>query len=112
MVVNSTSHRGLYEWLVQRVTAIIIGVYTFFLWIYFLLNPTVSYSQWHALFHYLPMKLATFVVVFSMLWHAWIGLWTVFTDYIKPRSIRVILEATVIVLLLAYLAWTIEIMWG
>lgn len=57
------------------------------------------------------MKIVTFIVLLSILWHAWIGLWTVFTDYVKNRPIRLILEILVSLLLIVYLAWVAEILW-
>ena len=104
-------HRGLRDWLVQRVTALLIGAYAVFILVYFLYHPSVYFSQWHRLFHHLLMKVFTFAVLFSIVWHAWIGLWTVFTDYIKNRSLRLALEMLVILLLVGYLSWGFEILW-
>ena len=70
------------------------------------------YPQWHGLFSQVWMKLATFVVLISILWHAWIGLWTVFTDYVKATAVRTLLEILVVLLLVAYAGWGFEIMWA
>ena len=108
MVAN---HRGLRDWMVQRVTALLIGIYTIFILIYLLRNQPTYYAQWHALFHHLVMKISTFIVLLSVVWHAWIGLWTVFTDYVKNAAVRLTLETLVILLLVGYLAWCFEIFW-
>ncbi len=110
-MVTHSSHRGLRDWLVQRVSALLIGLYTIFILIYLLRNQPTYYAQWHALFHHLFMKIATFIVLLSVVWHAWIGLWTVFTDYVKNTAVRLTLEILVLLLLLAYLSWGFEILW-
>lgn len=111
-MVMERSKAGYRDWLAQRVTAVLIGAYTIFLLVYFLNNPSVSYQEWYGLFHHVVMKMATFVVLLSIMWHAWIGLWTVFTDYVKPKAVRLLLEIIVGVLLIAYLGWILEILWG
>lgn len=111
-MVEMKNDRGFHEWIVQRVSAVIIGIYAAFLLVYLLCHSPLHYSVWHALFVHITMKIATFVVLISILWHAWIGLWTVFTDYIKKTVVRLSLEIAVILLLLSYLAWCLDILWG
>lgn len=110
-MVVQVNRRGLIDWIAQRVTAILVGIYTLFLVIYFLAHHPLSYNVFHNLFSNLAMKIVTFIVLLSILWHAWIGLWTVFTDYVKNRPIRLILEILVSLLLIVYLAWVAEILW-
>jgi len=110
-MVAQVNRRGLTEWIAQRVTAILIGIYTLFLVIYFLAHHPLSYTVFHNLFSNLAMKIVTIIVLLSILWHAWIGLWTVFTDYVKNRAVRLLLEILVILLLIVYVAWTAEILW-
>lgn len=110
MVMNS--NRGFYDWIAQRVTAIFIGVYTLFLFAYLAAHHPIDYTTWKMLFSSTSMKIATMLVVLSILWHAWIGLWTVFTDYVKPRVIRLLLEILLVITLVGYLFWCVEILWG
>jgi len=111
MVANSLSHRGITDWLVQRVTALLIGAYTVFILIYFFANQPIYFAQWHGIFHHTLMKIFSFIVLISIVWHAWIGLWTVFTDYVKSTAVRLTLEIIVILLLVGYLSWGFEILW-
>ena len=111
MVASSYSRRGLSDWLVQRVTALLIGAYTLFLLGYFLSHQPMQFAPWHALFHHVFMKIFSFIVLLSIVWHAWIGLWTAFTDYVKNAAVRLLLEVVVIVLLVGYLSWGFEIFW-
>lgn len=103
--------RGLHEWIIQRVSALLIGLYAVFLTVYFFLHQPLNYFEWHTLFSHLAMKIATFVALISVLWHAWIGLWTVFTDYVKCGYVRHLLEALIVIAFASYLAWCIDILW-
>ncbi len=110
-MVKQVSRSGLVDWLVQRCTAVIIGAYVVFLLLYLLCQPQITFNQWHSLFSSFWMRLATIVATVSIFWHAWIGLWTVFTDYIKVPLLRRALEIIVILLLLSYLVWVLKTLW-
>ena len=108
----NVSRRGLHDWLVQRVSAVLIGLYVIFLVGFICTHHPLSYDVWHQLFSLVAMKVATIIVMLSILWHAWIGLWTVFTDYVKPKALRLVLEILVIIVLASYLIWCIDVLWG
>lgn len=110
-MVARTSHAGLFDWIVQRCTAVIVGVYVLFISLYLLLHPSLSYEGWHKLFMRGEMRALSIIVLVSILWHAWIGLWTVFTDYIKSKPVRLLLEFGVILLLVSYFLALFEILW-
>lgn len=109
MVVKA-SHSGLRDWLVQRISAVIIGLYVIFIAVYLFLNQPVYFAQWHKLFDNIIVKIATLITLVAIVWHAWIGLWTVLTDYIKYLGLRLVLQSLVIILLLGYVIWGVEIL--
>lgn len=111
-MVTRTNHRGFHEWIVQRVSAVLIGIYAAFIFAFFFAHQPMHFSVWHDLFSTVSMKIATFVVLIAILWHAWIGLWTVFTDYVKNGAVRLLLEILVVIALVSYLAWCIDALWG
>lgn len=106
LMVKNNSKRGLYEWLAQRVTAVIVMVYFVVLAIYFFSGP-VSYEGWSAFNAMLSVRILTILSVFAILWHAWIGLWTVMTDYIKCVKFRLLLQIALLVLLFIYGIWAL-----
>ncbi|PNT89807.1 succinate dehydrogenase, hydrophobic membrane anchor protein [Coxiella burnetii] len=110
-MVDRTSRRGYRDWFVQRITALLSGIYAVFVIVFLLVHHPISYPQWHALFSHLVMKIFTLIVIFSILWHAWIGMWTIFTDYVKNKPIRLALETLVFLLLVGYFVWAIEFLW-
>ncbi|MGQ3891556.1 succinate dehydrogenase, hydrophobic membrane anchor protein [Legionella sp. CNM-4043-24] len=114
MVTNVTSltGNGLKDWLIQRVTAIYLAVYTLFLFGFIFLHPHVSYDAWVALFHCSVFKTASVIALLAILLHAWIGLWTVTTDYLSCTALRLSVQMLVLAWLLGQFVWALMILWG
>lgn len=114
MVTNVTSltGNGLKDWLIQRVTAVYFAAYCIFLLVFFLLHPHLTFQEWHTLSSSIVFKVATVLSLFALTMHAWIGIWTVTTDYIKCTMIRISVQMFVILWLLGQLTWGLMIMWG
>ena len=121
MVTSATSlgRNGLYDWLVQRVTAVLLGAYTIGLLAFFLIHPDLDYETWSAVMGSLPMQVANTLVLLSIAAHAWVGLWTVATDYLTTRhmggpatAIRLLVEVAIALVLFVYLLWGLVMIWG
>ncbi len=110
--VVSGAHYGLKDWLAQRVTAVVMALYTLFMVGYLLLQPTLDFAAWQALFHSQPVRLASLLFVLSLLLHAWVGMRDIFMDYVHPTLIRLALHVAVILALVAYAAWAVQILWS
>jgi succinate dehydrogenase / fumarate reductase, membrane anchor subunit len=109
--VTNFSRNGLADWLVQRVTAVVIGIYAIVMFGFFFSHPHLTYAEWHTFFSCTYIQVGSMLVLICICAHAWIGLWTVFTDYIKCARIRLVLEVLLILLLLSYVIWGISIFW-
>lgn len=110
--VLGVNHQGLTQWLIQRVSAMVMGIYTIGLLIYLVMHSPIDYTEWHSLFSCGWMKLATILVIASLLFHAWVGMWTVFTDYIKPFVLRFVLQVIVFLSLVGFFFASLMILWG
>ena len=110
-MVMHHNHRGFYDWLIQRVSAVLIAAYAIFLMAYIACHSPIDYATWRALFNCAWMKICTIVVLLAIIWHAWIGLWTVMTDYVKKRVVRLTLEVLICLLMLFYLLWCLDSLW-
>lgn len=114
MVTNITSltGNGLKDWLIQRVTAIYFAIYTVFLFGFLLMHPQLQYSEWSTLFHCWGFQIASVCALLMLSLHAWIGIWTVTTDYLSCTVVRVTVQMLVFFLLLAQFIWGLMIVWG
>lgn len=109
--VTSLTGNGLRDWLIQRLSALILAAYALFLLAYIIFCAP-DFTAWQALFRHEFMRVFTVLALLSMVYHTWIGLWTVFTDYIKCAYLRLLLQTLVVLVLLGYLVWGIDIVWG
>ena len=110
--VTSLTGNGLKDWLVQRVTAVYFAIYSLFLLGFIILHPHLNFTAWHALFHCIWFQVASLVALIALSLHAWVGVWTVTTDYIKCTVIRLSVQMLVLLLLVGQFIWGIMIVWG
>ncbi len=105
------AHYGWRDWLVQRITAVVMAAYTLLILGLLLWFGGLDYASWQSAFANEPFRLATFVFMLSLLWHAWVGIRNIAMDYIKPVAVRLTLQVAVIIVLVAYVGWTIQVIW-
>lgn len=106
------AHYGAMDWLAQRVSAIVMALYTLIVLALVMWNGGLDYAKWNALLGSNAFRLLTFLFMVALLYHAWIGVRDIYMDYIKPVGVRVLVQVASIALLIAYLGWTIQILWG
>ncbi len=105
------AHYGLRDWLAQRVTAVIMAIYTVILLVAFFSAKDFSYTGWAGLFAHQWMKIATFVTLIALFYHAWIGVRDIWMDYVKPTGIRLGLQVLTIVWLVGCAGYAVQILW-
>lgn len=106
------AHYGLRDWLIQRISAVLMVVYVLLLAYLFGFYQMSDYTALKTLFTGQWMRIATLLFFISLCWHAWVGVRNVLMDYIRPTSIRLTLHIAVIISLFIYLIWFVEILWG
>ena len=106
------AHYGLRDWLVQRVTAVVMAVYALFVAGYLLLQPSFGYDTWIELFSGNVMRTFSLLFLLSVFYHAWIGVRDIVMDYVKPATIRLLIHVLVILALVLYVIWSVQILWG
>jgi succinate dehydrogenase / fumarate reductase membrane anchor subunit len=110
--VLGVSHRGLTDWIVQRLSAIYMAIFVLWLMGFFLLHPGLSYAEWHGLFASNSTKVFSLLFILAIVKHAWVGMWTVYTDYIKCAVLRGVLNVLTLFLLSACFLWGFLILWS
>jgi len=108
--MTSAASLGLKGWLIQRFTAVYIGVFLVFVVVRFLLAPLHSYREWieWVANPYVNAALAVFIVL--LLLHAWVGLRDVVMDYVKPAGLRIALYMVLIVGLAGCAMWSLRLL--
>jgi succinate dehydrogenase / fumarate reductase membrane anchor subunit len=121
MVTNVTnfSRSGLYDWMAQRVSAVVLATYVLFLLGYVILNTGMDYAQWHSLFSNNAMRIFSLLALVALGVHAWVGLWTVTTDYLtttalgkSATAVRFLSQAVCGVAMFSFFVWGVQILWG
>ena len=110
--VATVGRNGVHDFILIRASAIILVLYTLFLAGFFITTPNVTFDLWHGLFANMGVKIFTLLALISLVVHAWIGIWQVLSDYIKPAFLRGSLLFFFSVTLLAYLAAGFITVWG
>lgn len=113
MVSNASAlgRTGIQDWLLIRGSAIVIALYVLYIVGFVAINDS-TYDVWRGFFASSVTKVFTILTLFSILVHAWIGMWQVLTDYVKPLAIRLVLQLAIVVGLLAYLIYGTIVVWG
>lgn len=101
---------GSRDWILQRISAVVLAVYSVVVVGFFLFND-VNFETWQGFMLSLPMKLFSLVAILSLVFHAWVGMWTVLTDYVKSSGLRLVIQSLVIIAILVYLFWGVMIFW-
>ena len=117
--VTSMSRSGVSDWLIQRVTALVLAAYTLCIVGFVMINPGLDYQTWSAFFDRTGMQVFTMLALLSTCAHAWIGMWTVGSDYLREHTLgeggtalRFIYQVACVLIIVASLLWGINILWG
>ena len=105
------AHYGFRDWLSQRITAVVMALFTLALLLQFIFGGPVGYDSWAGIFAHQWMKVLTFVVIVSLAWHAWVGMRDVWMDYVKPVGLRLLAQAMTIGWLVGCAGWAVQVLW-
>ena len=105
------AHFGLRDWLAQRITAVIMALYSVVAVVVLISNKPMTYAVWRDLFAQGWMRVGTLLFMASLAWHAWVGVRDILMDYVKPDGLRLSLQVFTLLVIGCYLGWTIQILW-
>ena len=110
------AHYGVKDWILQRITAVILVVYTLVLGIGALVTPEFTYENWVRLFNFevlsFPLgKLLAMLAFLSLAYHAWIGVRDIWMDYVKPAGLRLALQVLTVLWLVGSVVYAAQILW-
>lgn len=109
--ITNFSSNGVSDWLVQRVSAVVLTAYILTL-VFWGLFCDGGYANWYGFMMSMPMKVFSIFAVLSLVSHCWIGVWSISTDYLKNMCVRLAFQIATVLALLVYLIWALTIFWG
>ncbi|MBU1362049.1 MAG: succinate dehydrogenase, hydrophobic membrane anchor protein [Gammaproteobacteria bacterium] len=106
------AHYGLRDWLSQRITGALMALFTVILLaqVVFTKGP-IGYDAWAGIFASQWMKVLTFSVIVSLLYHVWVGMRDIWMDYVHSVALRLVAQVFTIVWLVACAGWAIQSLW-
>jgi succinate dehydrogenase / fumarate reductase membrane anchor subunit len=105
------AHFGAGNFLLQRLTALVLTAYCLLLAARVALAWPLDYVAWASIFVPLWMKVVTLVALAALLYHAWIGVRDIWMDYVKPVWVRLTLQTLTALWLLACAVWSVQVLW-
>ena len=115
--VLSLTRSGLADFVMQRVTAVVLAAYTLCILGFFLSSAPLSYDALTGYFWSTPMQIFSTLAAVSIAAHAWVGMWTIGTDYLRPAHvpaatiIRFVYQIVCLLVLFIYLIWSFRLIW-
>lgn len=97
-------------WLLQRITAIYLGVYLLYVLGHFWLHPRPDYVEWRAWLAHPLIAICNTAFVFALLLHGWVGLRDVVLDYIHHLGLRLVTLTLIAFLLMGCGLWAAHIL--
>lgn len=107
---GGSAHRGLGEWLVQRLSAAYLAGFLLWLIVRLGLLPLPDHAAWKAWIAGGFVRLAFALFFLSLLLHAWIGIRSIFLDYLKPLWVRFLAQVVTGAGLIACAFWAAQIL--
>ncbi len=109
---TGSAHTGLGEWLLQRVTAVYMGAFVVYLVLRFVIAPIDVYAAWKMWFASVTVRIGFALFFASVLLHSWVGMRSVFMDYVKPMWLRFVVQLVTATALLVLTLWLTQILLG
>lgn len=102
----SVQGQGFRAWLLQRLTAVYIGLYLVIVVIYFVVNiDKITYEWWIKSLSAPLINISLLLFFYATFLHVWIGCRDVIIDYIKPISLRLVLLTAIAFGIVVMLLW-------
>lgn len=99
------AHRGTTAFLVQRLSSIYLGGFLVYFLIFFIANPIQNFASWTNYFSGGAVRLAWAIFIASLLAHIWVGLRSIYMDYLHPTALRFTVSFITAVILIALAFW-------
>lgn len=104
-------HHGSGAWLIQRLTSLYIAAFAVFMLLRLWIAPIQTYTDWVAWWRSPGLSVSAAAFWASALVHAWLGMQSVWMDYVRPAGLRLAAHALTGFGLLLLAFWAAWILW-
>lgn len=117
--VTNFGRTGVHDYVIQRISAVVLLAYVVFLVWHVATADNLSYLEWRGLFAQTWMRYFSLAALIALISHAWIGMWTIGTDYLTKFAlggaatvVRLLYNLFCTVVFAIYFAWCVQILWS
>src|SRR5699024_1193107 len=110
------ARNGTMDFIIQRVTAVILAVYSI-LFLLGVLFTSINYESWKGFFTFTWWgfemgRMSASLAFFAMAYHAWIGVRDIWMDYVRPYGARLALQVVTVLWLIASVVYFVKVIWS
>ncbi len=109
---SGSAHAGMMQWLWQRVTSIYMAGFVVYVIVHLSRSPVPDQAAWKAWFAIGYVRMAWAIFILSILVHAWIGMRSIYLDYLHPLWLRFSISLFTALGLLALGLWAARILFA
>tara|TARA_B100001029_G_C14964037_1_gene396206 strand:- start:204 stop:572 length:369 start_codon:yes stop_codon:yes gene_type:complete len=117
--LNYLRHRGVLEWVIQRVSAVLLAIYSVGIISFLITHPNLDFESWNALHETQSVRVFSLLTLLGLCAHMWIGMWTIITDYLTPlhlgasaNTAKGLCQIGIITLIILYAIWGTFVIWS
>ena len=103
---------GMRAWLTQRLTGLLMAIYSVILLVLVLVYTPSTYADWLKFSQPLWWRFDTWLFWICLSIHAWLGVRDVLKDYVPHEQIRMVLLKLVVIVLWLYMIWITVLLWN
>lgn len=103
-------HAGLRPWILQRVSASYVGIYSVYLLWHFTRHAPADFISWQSWVAATPVSVSAALFFLALLLHVWVGLRDVLMDYVRNTTARLAANALLVLTLAACGLWSLRIL--
>jgi succinate dehydrogenase / fumarate reductase membrane anchor subunit len=101
---------GMRQWLTQRLSAVVMALYTLLFVLLVAIQQPTNYVAWHVFFSPWWWRITTLLFWVCLTMHAWLGVRDVLKDYVFNVVVRSYLQLLVELALIVDLIWLVTIL--
>ena len=117
--LNYLLRRGVLDWVIQRISAVLLAIYTIGIIGFFIAHPKLEFEAWRDLFSSQLVRIFSLITLLFLCGHMWVGMWTIITDYLTPlqlgsfaKPIQGLCQIGIISLIIFYAIWGTFVFWS